>query len=253
MGIVSSSSPFTPIADYAFLSDCHTGALVAPDGSVDWLCVPRFDSPSIFGSLLDRGAGYFRFGPYGIDVPAARSYDPGTNVLVTTWHTPGGWLEVRDALTMRPRSGPDETTPHSRPPADDDAEHLLVRTATCLGGTVDVEVVCEPCFDYGRSPASWTVSDADGHTADGTGAESPSGCTPTSRSAPRAGPCAAVVPFRRATPCSARCRGRTCSTARPTRSTRPPASRPRATSGAAGSAMHASPTTPCARTSSARR
>ena len=56
-------SPFPPIADYAFLSNCHTGALVAPDGGVGWLCVPRFDSPSVFGTLLDRQAGYFRFGP----------------------------------------------------------------------------------------------------------------------------------------------------------------------------------------------
>ena len=83
-------SPFTPIADYAFISDCHTGALVAPDGAVDWLCVPRFDSPSVFGSLLDRGAGTFRLAPFAIDHPTARVYEPGTNVLETTWKTPSG-------------------------------------------------------------------------------------------------------------------------------------------------------------------
>src|SRR4051812_3182966 len=100
-------SPFTPIADYAFLSDCHTGALIAPDGSVGWLCVPSFDSPSIFGTLLDRQAGYFRIGPFGIHHPTARAYEPGTNVLVTTWKTPSGWLEVRDALTLGPHEEPD--------------------------------------------------------------------------------------------------------------------------------------------------
>jgi alpha,alpha-trehalase len=93
-------SPFPPIADYAFLSDCHTGALVAPDGSIDWLCVPCFDAPSVFASLLDREAGSFRLGPFGVNVPTARVYEPGTNTLVTTWHTPTGWAIVRDALVM---------------------------------------------------------------------------------------------------------------------------------------------------------
>jgi GH15 family glucan-1,4-alpha-glucosidase len=164
-------SPFTPIADYAFLSNCHTGALVAPDGAIDWLCVPSFDSPSVFGSLLDREAGFFRLGPYGINHPTARYYDPGTNVLVTTWKTPAGWIVVRDALTMGPREHPDEITPHTRPPADDDADHLLVRTIECLEGSVEIELVCEPVFDYGREPAEWTLVDGGSHTADARGGE----------------------------------------------------------------------------------
>src|SRR6202020_821260 len=115
-------SPFPPIADYAFLSDCHTGALVAPDGSVDWLCVPRFDAPSGFGTLLDREAGMFRFAPFGLNVPSGRYYEPGTNVLVTTWKTPQGWVEVRDALTLGPTTCEDTITPHTRPPTDEDAD-----------------------------------------------------------------------------------------------------------------------------------
>ncbi len=110
-------SPFTPIADYAFLSNCHTGALVAPDGAIDWLCIPSFDSPSVFGSLLDREAGFFRFGPFGISHPTARVYEPGTNVLRTTWKTPTGWVVVKDALTMGPwitRTG-SRRTPVRRP------------------------------------------------------------------------------------------------------------------------------------------
>ena len=164
------ASPFTAIANYGFLSDCHTGALVAPDGTVDWLCVPRFDSPSVFGSLLDRGAGSFRFGPFGINVPSARIYEPGTNSLVTSWKTPTGWMVVRDALTMGPRRGKDAVTPHTRPPADEDAEHVLVRTATCIGGTVEIDLVCEPAFDYGRVAAEWTLS-SDEHRAEAIGAD----------------------------------------------------------------------------------
>jgi GH15 family glucan-1,4-alpha-glucosidase len=161
-------SPFPPIAEYAFLSNCHTGALVASDGAIDWLCVPRFDSPSIFGMLLDREAGSFRFGPFGINVPSSRLYEPGTNILNTTWHTPTGWAMVRDALTIGPTQREDEITPHTRAPADDDAHHMLVRTVLCLDGSVDVELLCEPDFDYGRTPAEWNLRGR--HTADATGA-----------------------------------------------------------------------------------
>ena len=163
-------SPFPPIAEYAFLSNCHTGALVAPDGAIDWLCVPRFDSPGVFGTLLDRGAGSFRLAPFGINVPGARVYEPGTNTLATTWNTPGGWVLVRDALTMGPRQGEDEITPHTRPPADYDGDHMLVRSALCLDGQVEIELVCEPVFDYGRTPAEWKLVDGDRHTADAAGA-----------------------------------------------------------------------------------
>jgi alpha,alpha-trehalase len=163
-------SPFPPIADYAFLSDCHTGALVAPDGTIDWLCVPRFDAPSVFGSLLDRQAGGFRFGPFGINVPTARNYEPGTNILLTTWKTTSGWAIVREALILGPRRGEDLITPHTRPPADQDADHVLVRLAMCLEGEVEMELTCEPVFDYGRETAQWAVSD-DGHRADASGAE----------------------------------------------------------------------------------
>ena len=163
-------SPFPPIADYAFLSNCHTGALVAPDGGVGWLCIPRFDSPSIFGSLLDRQAGYFRLGPFGIHHPTARAYEPGTNVLVTTWKTPAGWIVVRDALTMGPNEGDDPITPHTRPPADDDADHMLVRTVECVEGRVEVELVCEPIFDYGRTEAEWAAFEGGRRAADASGA-----------------------------------------------------------------------------------
>jgi GH15 family glucan-1,4-alpha-glucosidase len=163
-------SPFPAIDGYAFLSNCHTGALVAPDGAIEWLCFPRFDSPSVFGSLLDREAGFFRFGPFSISHPTAVAYAPGTNVLETTWKTPSGWIVVRDALTMGQWDHEDAITPHTRPPADDDADHMLVRTVECIDGHVEVELVCEPVFDYGRTPAKWTTPAGDRNVADASGA-----------------------------------------------------------------------------------
>jgi GH15 family glucan-1,4-alpha-glucosidase len=157
-GWVSPNSPFPPIADYGFLSDCHTGALVASDGSIEWMCLPYFDSPSIFGALLDRGAGSWRVGPYGVYVPAGRRYIPGTNIIETTWMTPQGWLRVVEALTIGPWHDNKEGSSHTRPPTDYDADHLLVRIIECIQGQVQVEIVCEPMLDYGSTAASWTFA-----------------------------------------------------------------------------------------------
>ncbi|MCF4120034.1 glycoside hydrolase family 15 protein [Antribacter sp. KLBMP9083] len=154
-------TPFPSIADYAFLSDCEANALIAPSGAVEWMCVPRPDSPSIFSAILDRGAGAFRIGPYGVRVPVARRYLPGTLILETTWQTGTGWLVVRDAMAMGPWHEVDtRSNTHRRTPTDDDAEHILVRTVKCVSGTVDLEVTCEPMPDYARGEAEWQyVSD----------------------------------------------------------------------------------------------
>ena len=166
---LTGGSPFPPIADYAFLSDMHTCSLVAPDGSVEWMCIPRFDSPSIFASLLDRRGGSFRVGPYGLLVPLSVRYIPGTMVLETTWLTPSGWLVVHDGLTigMWHHDHADESS-HTRPPTDYDADHMMVRTIECVQGSVQVEVVCEPMFGYGSDPAVWDVKGGDWNAADAT-------------------------------------------------------------------------------------
>jgi len=150
-----SDSPFPPIADLGFLSDCHTGALVASDGSIEWMCVPHFDSPSVFGALLDRGAGAWRVGPYGVYVPAGRRYLPGTNLIETTWSTAQGWVRVVDALTVGLWHDNKHGSSHTRPPTDYDADHLLVRMIECLQGQVQMEIVCEPMLAYGEREATW--------------------------------------------------------------------------------------------------
>src|ERR1043165_3898137 len=97
-----SISPFPPIADYGFLSDNVSAALVANSGNVEWMCLPRMDSPSVFGAMLDRGAGTFRLGPADVQVPGARRYLPGTMVLETSWASPTGWVIIRDVLLIGP-------------------------------------------------------------------------------------------------------------------------------------------------------
>jgi GH15 family glucan-1,4-alpha-glucosidase len=152
----SHKSVFPPIDDYAFLSDCETSCLIARNGAVEWLCLPRPDSPSMFGAMLDRSAGHFRIGPYGVNVPAARRYLPGGMIVETTWQTGTGWLIVRDALVLGPWHNTDKRSrTYRRTPRDWDAEHILLRTVKCVSGVAELEMNCEPAFDYHRAGAQW--------------------------------------------------------------------------------------------------
>ena len=157
-------SAFPPIADYGFISDCQNNCLIAPDGSIEWMCLPRPDAPSIFGALLDRTAGDFRFGPTGTHVPHHRRYLPGTMVLETTWHTPTGWLLVQDFLSIGPVRGGGRRPEYRRAPSDAAAVGTLVRLATCIGGRVEVLANCVPLLDYGTSMVSWEYDEAEYHS-----------------------------------------------------------------------------------------
>ena len=154
----TSGSPFPPIGEYAFLSDCHVNALVAPSGNVEWMCAPRPDSPSVFAAMLDRSAGSFRLGPEDQHIPAGRRYIPGTNVVETTWQTPTGWLLVHDFLAMGPWYHSDHrANAHRRTPDDWDSEHMLIRVVRCLQGELEISLDCEPVFDYGRRTRGGTT------------------------------------------------------------------------------------------------
>jgi GH15 family glucan-1,4-alpha-glucosidase len=145
---------FPPIASYGFLSDCHTGALVSYDGSVEWLCLPRFDSPSAFAALLDRGAGHLRLKPKGVVVPIGRRYEPGTLVIETTWVTETGWVVIHDALTIgewAPQGGK-----RGRPETEHESDRSLLRLITCIDGEVELEMECLPRFGYGLEAAEWS-------------------------------------------------------------------------------------------------
>lgn len=160
------SDPFPAIGSYAFLSDCHTSALIAPNGSVEWLCAPRFDSPSVFASILDRTAGGFRLGPKGESAPLSRRYAPGTLILETTWSTGTGWVVVRDALSISAwaeQGGPRELM------SGHETDHCLVRLIKCIGGEVDMEMVCEPRFGYGSDAAVWSEGGLGEAVAEGGG------------------------------------------------------------------------------------
>ncbi|MEX0874179.1 MAG: glycoside hydrolase family 15 protein [Actinomycetota bacterium] len=129
------------IGDYALIGDCHSAALVGRDGSVDWACFPRFDSPAVFCKALDEArGGSFEVSPQ--DVRASRrQYVEGTNVLETTFDCSAGVLELTDCMPI--------AEPH-RVPARMRAHGAILRRLRCLEGTVDVRISVSPRFEYGR-------------------------------------------------------------------------------------------------------
>ncbi len=109
-----------------------------PGGSVDWMCLPRFDSPSVFGAVLGQRAGSLHASLHWTrECPAARRYLPGTMVLETSWGTPTGWMIVRDVLLIGPwHHQDDRSATYRRTPTDYEAEHVLLRTIRCVSGEV---------------------------------------------------------------------------------------------------------------------
>ncbi|AQZ60840.1 glycosyl hydrolase [[Actinomadura] parvosata subsp. kistnae] len=144
-------SGYPPIGSYAFLSDCHTAALVGPDGAVEWMCVPRFDGPSVFARMLDRRRG----GAWELHAEDAfvteRGYLDETLVLRTRWEGAQGVVVVHDFLAMAPTG--------ERAGAGMAAAHLLVRWARCERGRAVVRsrVLARP--GYGVREARWTARD----------------------------------------------------------------------------------------------
>ncbi|HLM07759.1 MAG TPA: glycoside hydrolase family 15 protein [Blastococcus sp.] len=134
------------IADHGLIGDLQTAALVSSDGSVDWFCCPRFDSPSVFGALLDddRG-GHFRVRPAGEEYRTSQMYFPDTAILITRFFTDGGMGEVADFM----------------PPLTGEAsdQHRLVRMIRCVRGSMAFEIDVAPRFGYGLKPHHVEVTD----------------------------------------------------------------------------------------------
>jgi len=129
-----------PIADHALLSDRHSAALVTTEGSVDWLCFPRFDSASVFGALLDKDAGHWSIRPSG-EFTVTRSYVEASMVLRTVFDTAEGTLELLDAMDLGTSSDPHRL--------GENAPHALLRGLQCTRGRVTVEISFTPRPEYG--------------------------------------------------------------------------------------------------------
>ncbi|MDQ2825994.1 MAG: glycoside hydrolase family 15 protein [Actinomycetota bacterium] len=131
------SESFPPISDYAFIGDCHSTALVSREASIDWCCMPRFDSGSLFGRLLDRAKGGFcSIVPVEDNFTSTRSYVDRTMVLATEFASPGGTVRVLDGFSVHEGGASD---PHRQ----------LFRVVEGLRGTMELRLRISPRFDYG--------------------------------------------------------------------------------------------------------
>src|ERR1700740_517716 len=134
---VSAASMYLPIAEHGVIGDLRTVALVGTDGTIDWYCCPRFDSPSVFGAILDRKrGGHYRIAPTVHEGQVKQLYFPDTNVLITRFLTPAGVGEVQDFMAIH------------RDPAH---RRRLVRRVICGRGGMPFVLECEPRFDYARA------------------------------------------------------------------------------------------------------
>jgi len=138
------------IGDYALIGNCRAAALVCRDGSLEWLCLPTFSSPSVFGAILDRRAGHFAIRPRG-KYTSTRRYLPRTNVLETTFHCEGGGvLRVTDCMPL-----PAEPSGEMQADHELDPEHEVLRKVACAEGEVEVEVEFAPRPRYGLRRAGF--------------------------------------------------------------------------------------------------
>jgi GH15 family glucan-1,4-alpha-glucosidase len=138
----SAGTPYPPIGDYGLIGDMHSCALVSRAGSVDWCCFPRFDSPSVFGRILDwQRGGYFSIAP--LDIKAVRRrYLPETNILETEFETDSGRATLTDFMPVHPHTKPEE-------PREVGTMQQIVRMLKCTAGSLRFAVECQPRFDYG--------------------------------------------------------------------------------------------------------
>jgi len=130
---------YLPIEDYGIIGDLHTVALVGKNGSIDWCCIPRFDSPSVFGALLDLNkGGFFRIAPaYLPGMSRKQMYLPETNILITRFLTTDGVCEVIDFMPIKEA----DSKKH---------QHHIIRAVHAARGSMPIEMVCRPAFNYAR-------------------------------------------------------------------------------------------------------